>query len=111
MRASYASPNDANLSPCNFLLGPVYICYTLSKVELSILLGRDTLNLKEGSVRAGVALATLMAENAPFGVESIGGKSGGLVLEPETRPRHPDPTEPSTTSQDVPTHIHHAIRR
>jgi hypothetical protein len=42
----------------------------LSKVELGIFLGRDTLNLKEGSVRAGVALATLMAENAPFGVES-----------------------------------------
>jgi len=43
----------------------------LSEVELSILLGRDTFNLKEGSVRASVALATLMAENAPFAVESI----------------------------------------
>jgi hypothetical protein len=66
----------------------------LSEVELSILLGRDTLDLKEGSVRAGVALTTLMAENAPFAVESMGEKSGGSVLEPETRPCHPDETEP-----------------
>jgi len=98
-------PDDANLRPCDFPLGPVYICYTLherhgstqstkerqdsqvaylSEVELSILLGRDTLNLKEGSVRTGVALATLMTENAPFAVESIGEKSGESVLDPVT---------------------------
>jgi len=70
MRASYASPDDANLRPCDFPLGPVYICHTLSEVELSILLGRDTLDLKEGSVRTGAALATLVTENAPFAVES-----------------------------------------
>lgn len=51
---------------------------------MSILLGRDTLNLKEGSGRVGVALATLMTENAPFAVESIGEKGVGSVLDPET---------------------------
>ena len=51
---------------------------------MSILVGRDTLDLKEGSVRTGVALATLMTENAPFAVESIGEKGGGSVLDIET---------------------------
>ena len=56
----------------------------LSEVELSILLGRNTLNLKEGSVRVGVAFSALMAENAPFAIESIGEKGGGSVLDPVT---------------------------
>lgn len=70
MGAGYASPDDANLRPCDFPLGTVYIGYTLSEVELSILLVRDTLDLKEGGVGVGVTLAALMTEYAPFAVES-----------------------------------------
>jgi hypothetical protein len=44
----------------------------LSKVELSILLVRDTLNLEEGGVGTGVTLPALMTEYAPFAVESVG---------------------------------------
>ena len=44
----------------------------LAKVELSILLVRDTLDLKEGGGRMGVALPALMTEYAPFAVESVG---------------------------------------
>jgi len=70
VRASYASPDDANLRPCDFPLGAVYVCYTLSEVELSILLGRDTLDLKEGSVGTGITLAPFVAEYTSFAVES-----------------------------------------
>ena len=44
----------------------------LAKVELSILLVRDTLDLKEGGCGMGVALPALMTEYAPFAVESVG---------------------------------------
>lgn len=42
----------------------------LAKVELSILLGGDTLDLNEGGVGTGVALSALVADNASLGVES-----------------------------------------
>lgn len=42
----------------------------LAEVELRILLGGNTLNLDEGSVGAGVALAALVAEQAALRVES-----------------------------------------
>ena len=85
-------PNNANIRPCDFPLGTVYVCYTLwechevsteyqgseirqgaylSEVELCVLLSRNTLDLKEGSVGAGVTLATFMTEYAPFAVESV----------------------------------------
>jgi len=70
MRASYASPDNANIRPCDFPLGTIYVCYALSEIELGVLLGRDTLDLEERSVGTGVALAALMAEYAPFAVES-----------------------------------------
>ena len=44
----------------------------LSKVELSILLVRDTFDLEEGGGGMGVALPTLMTKYAPFAVESVG---------------------------------------
>lgn len=43
----------------------------LSKVELGVLLGRDTLKVKQGGVGTGVALAALVAENASLRVESM----------------------------------------
>jgi hypothetical protein len=85
-------PDDSNVRPCDFPLGAVYICYTLwthrkvgvkcqgeevhliahlSEVELSILLGRDTFNLEEGGVGAGITLAPLVTEYTSFGVESV----------------------------------------
>ena len=64
MRASNASPNNANIRPCNFPLGTVYVCYTLSEVELCVLLSRN-LDLKEGSIGVGVTLATFMTEYVP----------------------------------------------
>ena len=42
----------------------------LSEVELGVFLVRDTLDLKEGSVGARVALGPLVAENATLGVKS-----------------------------------------
>ena len=42
----------------------------LSEVELGILLVGDALDLEEGGVGAGVALAALVAENAALAVES-----------------------------------------
>lgn len=72
----------------------------LSEVELSILLVRDALNLKKGSVGTGVTLAALMTEYAPFAVESVG-ETGDqhlvaqliLTTERVARECHPDPTE------------------
>ena len=46
--------------------GPAY----LAEVELGILLVRDTLNLEEGGVGAGVALRPLVAKNAALRVKS-----------------------------------------
>ena len=65
MKASYASPNNANIRPCNFPLGTVYVCYTFSEVELCVLLSRNTLDLKEGSIGVGVTLAMFMTEYVP----------------------------------------------
>ena len=42
----------------------------LSEVELGVFLVRDTLDLKEGSVGARVALGPLVAEDAALGVKS-----------------------------------------
>jgi hypothetical protein len=44
----------------------------LSEVELCILLCRNALYLKKGSVGTGVTFSALMAEYAPFTVESVG---------------------------------------
>jgi len=71
MRASNAPPDDANLRPCDFPLGTVYVCYTLSEVELNIILVRDALDLKEGRVGTCVTLSALVSEYAPFTVESV----------------------------------------
>lgn len=43
----------------------------LAEVELGILLRCDTLDLDEGGVGASVALSTLVAEDASFGVEPV----------------------------------------
>ena len=85
----------------------------LSEVELCVLLSRNTLDLKEGSVGAGVALTTLMAKYAPFAVESVEiGVSISLRdlihcagrLETSSRPNwvHPPPLklfQPTSTMQ------------
>ena len=44
----------------------------LSEVELCVLLCRNALYLKKGSVGTGVTFAALMPEYAPFTVESVG---------------------------------------
>jgi hypothetical protein len=44
----------------------------LSEVELGVLLCRNALYLKKGSVGTGVTFAALMAKYAPFAVESVG---------------------------------------
>ena len=44
----------------------------LAKVELSVLLVRDTLNLEERGVGAGVALGALVAKDTALRVESAG---------------------------------------
>ena len=44
----------------------------LSEVELCVLLCRNALNLKKGCVGTSVTFAALMAEYAPFTVESVG---------------------------------------
>jgi hypothetical protein len=44
----------------------------LSEVELCVLLCRNALYLKKGSVGMGVTFAALMSEYAPFTVESVG---------------------------------------
>lgn len=44
----------------------------LSEVELCVLLCRNALYLKKGSVGTGVTFAALMAKYAPFAVESVG---------------------------------------
>ena len=66
----------------------------LSKVELSVLLVRDTLDLKEGGVGIGVAFPALMTEYAPFAVESVGRTvSSALVQETSSQANgdHPPP--------------------
>ena len=45
----------------------------LSEVELCVLLCRNALYLKKGSVGTGVTFAALMAKYAPFAVESVRG--------------------------------------
>jgi hypothetical protein len=42
----------------------------LAEVELRVLLGADTLDLNEGSVRASVTLSTLVSENTALAVEA-----------------------------------------
>ena len=53
-------PDHSDLGTVYFPLGTVDVSYSLSEVELSLLLGRDTLNLDKGSVGAGVALCPLV---------------------------------------------------
>lgn len=48
----------------------------LSEVELGILLCCDAFNLNEGCVGAGVALGTLVSEDASLAVESVHEKVG-----------------------------------
>jgi len=72
MRASYASPDDANLRPCDFPFGTVYVCYALSEVELNIIFVRNALDLEEGRVGTCVMFSALVAEYAPFAIESVG---------------------------------------
>ena len=43
----------------------------LSEIELGVLLSSNTLDLEERGVRACVALATLVTENAALAVESV----------------------------------------
>ena len=42
----------------------------LAEIELRVLLGSHTFDLDEGSVRAGVALGALVAEDATLRVQS-----------------------------------------
>ena len=73
----------------------------LSEVELCVLLCRNALDLKKGSVGTSITFAALMAKHAPFAVESVGetrvrfGCSLRDLIRWAWRPerRHPDPAE------------------
>jgi len=68
MRSRYTTPDNAHIRATDFPLSLVDISYTLSKVELCILLGRDTLNLDEGLVGTAGALPPLVSKNATLAV-------------------------------------------
>ena len=68
----------------------------LPKVKLSVLLVRDTLDLKEGGVGIGVAFPALMTEYAPFAVESVGRTvSSALVQETSSQANRDHPPPPT----------------
>lgn len=66
-----APPDYSNLRAMNLRLCFVNVRDTLSKVELSVLFRCATFDLYEGGVGSGIALSTLVAEDATFGVESV----------------------------------------
>jgi hypothetical protein len=91
----------------------------LSEVELCVLLCRNALYLKKGSVGAGVTFTALMAKHAPFAVESVGERRVRFSCSLRDLVRWVEhggqrdviliQVSPSTTSQANPTHIHRAI--
>ena len=65
-QSSNAPPDNADLRTLHLALGTVDVRNALAQVELGILLVPDAFNLDEGSVRARIALSTLVAEDAAF---------------------------------------------
>lgn len=66
VRAGDAPPDDAHLGAVDLALGAVDERNALAEVELGVLLRSDTLDLDERGVRAGVALAALVAQDPAF---------------------------------------------
>ena len=62
----YAPPDDADFGALYFTLGTVDVGDALSEVELGGFLGCNTFDLDEGGVRARLALAALVSEDAAF---------------------------------------------
>ena len=65
-KSSNAPPDNADLRTLHLALGTVDVRNALAQVELGILLVCDTLDLNQGGIRAGVALAALMAQHTAF---------------------------------------------
>jgi len=72
MRFCNAPPDDAHVSPTDFLFRLVDVCYPLAKIEFGVLLRADTFDLEERGIRTGVTLPPLVPKDAAFCVKTSG---------------------------------------
>merc|ERR1719408_634444 len=64
------APDHAEVGVVLLLLRLVDVSHALAEVELRVLPGKDTLDLKESAVRVLVDLAPIVAEDAALGVQA-----------------------------------------